>query len=412
MAAMKNSKPIKLALLWWLIFIFFFLFSLGNVGAIKSIPYLPALGLANMAWLGLILAFSALALIQATPLFYTSHAKSNFYIFLQFAFVFTSFSIPAVSGNFAFGTMLSHIAVFLVIVALNASIIKTGLSPFFWAIFLGSQIIHFMDWLALIFDSPMNTKSDSFGIGYAGIGVLLGFGEHGILLLWGIFSGLAIVITKRSSKIVSFFIITLSVSMAGMIFLSQSRSSIIALILGLGVLITFYPYTCTLKRLIIRFFAIPIGITFTIVAIIMTYQTRPRTLHLRTEQFYRVFEISLEHPFSGIGWNIWHPNYDSLVIHNAFLNYLAAAGYIPFLLYIAIFVYVIAHFFSHKRKIGNKHDAVTFSVLFSIFAATVFEISLFKSTPSSAFAVSGLLLVSYQYIGDYKFSLSNRFRNT
>lgn len=384
-----------------LVFIFFFIFSLGNIGSLNISRWLPNLGPANVAWLMLAFLFIILIMAARMPVVFASNRQVNIYLFIFLALTFTSFLFPVLSGNIEIGTMLSHAMVFFVILSLSTILPKTGLAPLLWGIFLGAQITHLMDWLAFLTNSPINRKSDSLGLGYAGIGIPVGFGEHGLILLWGFFAGIALIFKEGRGLLFRSTLIVILIGMATMIFFSQSRSSIAALLLGLVILLILYPYKSSLNRLTIRILSIPIGATF-LSAIFFIHESRSRTLNLRFAQFKKVFEVVSEKPFTGIGWNVWYPNYDSLVIHNAFLNYLAAGGYIPFIIYMLLLLFTASCFLHYTITSKDRKEKVTLIILFSIFCATVLEISLFKSTPSAALAVSGLTIVIYRYIREPK----------
>jgi hypothetical protein len=351
-----------------------------------------------MGWAGLAAVYLGFAAMGETPLFLRSNFNVNIYLLSYLFFTISSFLFPALAGQFDLGTAISHIAVFFVILSLSVLLIRTGLTPLFGGVFLGAQITHLMDWVAFIFNTPLNTKTDSFGLGYAGIGVPLGFGQHGIILNWGIFSGLAILLTKKLKPVSKCLVTFIMFGMVAMVIISQSRSSIFALIFGFGALLIFYPYRSALKKLPAKVVTMPIGVSMALYGLFVAYNARPRTLHIRLDQFYHVFEVAQKNPISGIGWNIWHPKYDSHVIHNTFLNYLAAAGYIPFLIYIGLIAYVGGFFLYYQRNITARRDKVTYITSFSIFLSTLAEVNFFKATPSLALAISGLIMVLYPAI--------------
>jgi hypothetical protein len=171
------------------------------------------------------------------------------------------------------------------------------------------------------------------------------------------------------------------------VFLSGSRSSILALILGTSF---FYKYKLRqFSHRIIAIYFTSFIIFFTSSVYYLAIQ-RTKTVFQRFEQSRKAVELTLSNPISGVGWEYIFPNELSHVIHNTPLNYFAASGVFTGIFYILILLYPLI--ISARSAIQTSDHRRLTSVFVSIYILISVELMLYKSTPNFYLFIFGITI--------------------
>jgi hypothetical protein len=122
-------------------------------------------------------------------------------------------------------------------------------------------------------------------------------------------------------------------------------------------------------------------------------ELRFRTVQQRIEQNLTAIELTLTHPFSGVGWQLIYPRYLDHVIHNTVLNYFASGGIVVGILFLLIIVYPL--FIGLRGLIFKSNDQLYILTFLSMLVVIIIELMLYKSTPNIyLFVISGMICVA------------------
>jgi len=312
-----------------------------------------------------------------------------------------------------YGGIFSHLAILLLVYYTLAFIDRYQFRKLFLFVFVFGQFIMFMDVYAFLSNSPSNPHVDIFGLGYGGIGVDFTFAMHGSVMAWIIFSGLYLRSQyKVRFNFINYFITTLVALDIFVVVLSQSRSSILAITIGLLIPIFTRYVAFTNKIKFLSFFLQSFGF---IICVLSGYffleglrEARLSTANSRLNQVLHAIDVLKQNPYFGIGWDMWYPYYDQVhVLHNNILNVTVAFG-MPMLI-IILLIYLYPIFLIYKRlSISTSNMQLTYFT--SIYFACLVE-SLFASVSPAVYVIlSGSIItkLSGGFSSDIRRSFFNK----
>jgi hypothetical protein len=284
-----------------------------------------------------------------------------------------------------------HIAIARHATALAGAVAMTLLAtavPFhrFAVLFaLASLTISSIDLMAFLGFVPVaNGAAATIPIGYGGIGLPMLFGTHGIVLAVG--STMAAYTAWRVEWPLPWIaILGLNTAMA---VASQSRSSIIAAVVGVG---TVSAYVISRRvgvepsRILLLILPTGVGATVVLAA------ARPQTILTRLIQAQRGAEVLASEPITGIGWGTFVPQYASSSIHFSPLIYFVVGGVPLGFVYLVLVGYALAT--GTRVVLSEVADCRSYAVL-GAFLAVLVEVSLYPNTPNVHLIVLGALLMS------------------
>ncbi|WP_139835086.1 O-antigen ligase family protein [Halorubrum ezzemoulense] len=282
-------------------------------------------------------------------------------------------------------TVVSHILALLGTV--SAAVLITRSTDYLHALTLVGSPVILLDLLAatgLIL--PSNTASPVLPIAYGGIGVPTSFGLHGIIVGSAVVSAFALLLTNDITitpehRAVYILIITTGLLAIG---LSQSRSSMLAVVSGIGIV------TIPIIRRN-RWLWLP-SIFSTILGTVGGFwliESRPQTISSRGDQIDIAANLVSTHPFIGIGWNRFYPFYNDHVLHFTPLNYGVGSGLVSLSLFIAVVTIPLIIVGRRIVFVGPLTAG-----LFGVFCVALVEILFFKSTPSVQLFAAGVIVLS------------------
>ena len=259
-----------------------------------------------------------------------------------------------------------------------------------YAIWLGAFPVVALDLAARVgIVQPANTASQVIPYTtYGGIGIPTGFGTHGVIINTAIISGIGVLWlcepakkTKLALKYTCFLMFLLQL-------FSQSRSSLLALTMGIVVLIIYQlwhsPYPTAVKIA-----TIAVGSISLLGGGIVLLTQRVKTIFSRIEEIETAATLVTSNPITGIGWDTFHPNYSSKVLHFTPGNYFLAGGTVLGIIYIAVLAYPGL---AAVRQLSNRPAQQKVVVFAALYIAVFVEILFFKSTPSVHVFSMGALL--------------------
>lgn len=224
------------------------------------------------------------------------------------------------------------------------------------------------------------------GFETGGIGIDALYGEHGISVLVSAIAAIYKSITVKSNKkIIYVIIVFLSIFV---LFLSQSRSSVLAFAIALTILIVFLTPSYKIKYIMVLIG----GFILTFSMVLLAY-LRPQTLSTRIDQIYLAFNLLLKYPLTGIGWDVFSI-YSGLALHFTPLSYFVSTGFFGGILFIILFIYPIVELSKGITNTGGDESLILVSLLAMYIGITV-EIFLYPSTPNVPLLSIGLLSCHY-----------------
>jgi hypothetical protein len=290
-------------------------------------------------------------------------------------------------------TVISHSAV--VTTTISVGVFFTTYSDIYFqdvnfSLYMSGVFISLWDILVII--SPLKVGSPSSSlipyISTGGIAPPHSLGTHGIVVGIAIIAGLHILRNQRDAYISHHRLIPLSIGlMLFAILTSGSRSSLMAIILG----VSFYYLVCVRSFRRETYFLLSILCIFVFAGLGYFFATlRLRTVLQRIEQNLTAIELTLNNPYSGVGWQEIFPQYLSHVIHNTVLNYFAAGGIAVGILFLFTSAYPLST--GLRALISRGGDYIYTPLFVSMWFVTMTELMLYKSTPNIYLFVIGMMI--------------------
>ena len=273
-----------------------------------------------------------------------------------------------------------------------------ALSPeYLWHVFkmyfLVAIPVAFLDVGAFLGMFPvLNTCSSKLpGIEYCGIGISTGFATHGVVLVSGIIAGICVIGCKKRGTKSYYATFSIILLMIMSLILSQSRSGIFALVIGILPFLLYKLKVITRRSATFAVIVIGLAVTSIFFSLILISFRTP-TVISRIEQIVIAIDIIVSHPFSGIGWNEFFPTYYDKILHNTPLNYFVSNGLFSGLLFLGT---ILLPIFAYIRFLLSPFNADPFQwfqhTSFGIFSVVLVERLLAKGTPSVQLLIASLL---------------------
>lgn len=290
-------------------------------------------------------------------------------------------------------TALGHMSVVATASAVGLLVTTDSeISPSYvvYSAYLGGTVVAL--WDLIVFFSPANFAGSSSSlipfIQSGGYAPPVSAGTHGIVVGIGVVAGLHFLkVGWEQSKARRVIVPTSIIAMVFVILLSNSRSSVIALLLGISLF--YIDFSRPFRRRTFVFFStfvapLLIGIGVFIASL------RSRTVFQRVEQNLAALDLTFSHPLTGVGWQNIFPNYLSHVIHNTPLNYFASSGLVVGLVFLLVYLYPL---FTGVRGLLNKTGNQDYTRVFlSMWVIVATELILYKSTPNIYLFLIGMMV--------------------
>jgi len=343
------------------------------------------LGIHHIIYLLIIIIF----FLSIVPQFETTRPQLfliSVWITLLSVIIFTGYPQPDLR------TVLGHLAVIAVTVVLSI-FIQTGkeirLIDIIHSAYISGFVISVWDITVLLTPIKFGATTGSLLplISRGGIGLPVSSGTHGIVVGMGIVAGLHSLQQYRNEPVLEKeLLITTILLMIFSILLSGSRSSLMALLIGVSV---YYSYK--LRVLGRRAFVVLSAIVAMLLAVIgyKLASLRFRTVYQRLNQNQASIELTLDHPLTGVGWQEVFPMYLDKVIHNTPLNYFAASGLAGGFIFLLAVLYPASMAFRSLLNHSSDQKKIIV-VLISMWAIIVTELMFYKSTPNIYLFVIGI----------------------
>jgi len=297
---------------------------------------------------------------------------------------------------------LSHLLLIGVLISLIPVLQRTDLYDIFFYCFLGHLLLVSSDFLRLLGLIEGTSVSDRMGIGYAGIGTKMTLANHGSGLVFGIISGLMIIpqLRRKSYMLAGLVILCLPFSFAS-ILLSQSRSSLVAI--SVGVLPFSLYWIISEKKLKRRHKIILISslliVQFLLIGLLISFlaSLRIQTVEYRIQGYLAAISTIAKNPL-GIGWGAWRDMlFMPLGLHNMILNYFVAlglpGGFLVTLLLLLGFTFYVVGVSGIKRRVDSSYLYYLHGS-FGIFLGALAEGMFAPQTPSKWINLSIVLIAT------------------
>ena len=309
--------------------------------------------------------------------------------------------------SFDFRAVISHALVIFVFLFFFALISK--LSPVFIyrAFFVGGLIIAVVDMFAYWGFVSRTPHSDPLGFGYAGIGFFMTFSNHGAGVSMGLSAALLLSIDS-SSFFSKLFYICAAVLMVFVVFISQSRSSYLAVFSVFFILFVFYPlgfiFKSTKLKLLMLICSILIIVPIGYFILHQLFLIREHTVDSRLEGYYQAYDLIINNPW-GVGFGQWHNLvFTGSSLHNLFLNYGVSLG-IPGL-FVSIFLVLYAAFLFLRAYFSYRLRSKWLYGGLAVFSAGMIEGMLAPMTVSDWLNYGLVLLVATSVIPPQKIKVN------
>jgi len=347
--------------------------------------------------------------------------KGSFFIswgtFLYLVFFLLLSMVVMLQSLFVGGLRVPFAHLLLLVFLINLSICMNciDMQKVYRACFCGLMVMIFVDGMAFISLDPVVEASDWLGVGYSGIGFNITFANHGAGSVFGIISGLVLLVGEKKSSYIKKIIILSLIFLSGvMIVLSQSRSSILAVSLSVVTFLCLYIYSSwrasprikILAGLIVFASVVALLVFFTLYLI----EQRSSTVILRMSSYIDALDIISKNPW-GIGWGEWHRLYDTQIrMHNMIINYALASGLLGLFSIASVIGLVLGVGIKGLVTISreNRFKRIFLFGAFSIFIGSMVEAMAAPQTPSEWMWVASLLMTfsandsSRNYSSSYK----------
>jgi len=225
------------------------------------------------------------------------------------------------------------------------------------------------------------------------IGLPVSSGTHGIVVGMGIVAGLYSLRQYRNEKfLIKIFTLVSILLMFFSILISGSRSSLMAVLIGVLVY-----YTYNLRVLGRKAFVVLSAALATLLAAVgyRLASLRFRTVYQRLNQNRVAIELTLDQPLTGVGWQKVFPTYLDKVIHNTPLNYFVSSGL--FGGFIFLFALLYPALFSLRMLLNHPRYPMKIITMMALWAVIVTELMFYKSTPSIYLFVISISILTIPY---------------
>jgi len=330
-----------------------------------------------------------LVLLTVIPIIRIDRSQLTFFcigVFLCSMIVVSGVTYPDIRTILSHGAVVTTAGAIGIVLASDTNI---EIRHVIYSAYVAGLLIAAWDVVVLIgpFQVPDPTDSLLPGVRSAGIGFPVSMGTHGIVVGMGIVAGVSLYERfKRNFRHKILYIMTILL-MVFSILLSGSRSSLMAVLIGMTVLLFYELYQSSKKTFLLAILASPV-----LLSIIgyLTASWRFRTFYQRIEQSRLALELAASYPFTGVGWQRIFPQYIDKVIHNTPAQYFAAGGFpvgLAFLLTIFYPTFVIIR----SILLGPRNPKFLFTFT-GMWAVILTELFFYKSTPSVFLFVVGMVV--------------------
>ncbi|QCP91218.1 O-antigen ligase family protein [Haloarcula marismortui] len=215
------------------------------------------------------------------------------------------------------------------------------------------------------------------------IGVPVSFGTHGTVLATSFFASLGLLAAKKTNYI--YYTICFATIM--FILISQSRSSILAIILPL--VLGAFIFSTTYKRLI----SLLTGVC--IISSLMIYLIigRLSTVIARLNQYEQALLVIIDHPYVGLGWDKFFIQYGTH-LHNTPLNYFVASGLLTGLVFTLCLIYPLYTILNYKN-IGRKQNKHIIYIHLAMYSSVIIELLFYPQFPSIHMLIFGSICCAF-----------------
>jgi len=221
------------------------------------------------------------------------------------------------------------------------------------------------------------------------VGPELGSGANGTVLSTGVLSGVLLSL-KNNDGLLTVVVYAISFLLSILVILSQSRSSIIALVIGLGLVLVYVSEKKTRYNIVRELFVFVT--TAGVLGGVYLATLNPNSVYSRLAQVEAGIEVLSQYPLAGVGWNNFYPTYYSEhIIHFTPLNYFVFGGVLVGILYLFTLLYPL--FLSLRAMIVNRQQTALGYILLGMYMIVFIELLLYRKTPSNHHIILGFLLI-------------------